>query len=159
MKRLLPVFGLVVYGAAFAFPSGLPNPKLTPGTANPAVTQSDIRQTICRPGYTRAIRPPERYTERLKRTQLHAYHYRDQHIWHYEEDHLVPLEVGGNPTDPRNLWPEPRYGRWNARRKDKLENVVHRLVCSGKLSLHQGRTLFEHNWIKGYEHYLGWRAR
>ncbi|MEJ2687532.1 MAG: hypothetical protein P8124_10055 [Gammaproteobacteria bacterium] len=159
MKHLLPILMLTVSGAASALPSGLPNPKMTPGTANPAVTQSDIRRTICRHGYTRAIRPPERYTERLKRRQLHAYHYRDQHIWHYEEDHLVPLEVGGNPTDPRNLWPEPRYGHWNARRKDRLENVVHRLVCSGRLSLRQGRTLFERNWIKGYEHYLGRRTR
>jgi hypothetical protein len=25
----------------------------------------------------------------------------------YEEDHLIPLEDGGGPTDPRNLWPEP----------------------------------------------------
>ena len=25
----------------------------------------------------------------------------------YQEDHLISLELGGNPTDPRNLWPEP----------------------------------------------------
>ena len=25
----------------------------------------------------------------------------------YQEDHLVSLELGGHPTDPRNLWPEP----------------------------------------------------
>jgi hypothetical protein len=29
----------------------------------------------------------------------------------YEEDHLSPLEDGGNPTDPRNLWPEP-FNPW-----------------------------------------------
>src|SRR5216683_2609243 len=28
---------------------------------------------------------------------------------HYEEDHLVSLELGGHPRDPRNLWPE-RWG-------------------------------------------------
>jgi hypothetical protein len=25
----------------------------------------------------------------------------------YEYDHLVSLELGGAPNDPRNLWPEP----------------------------------------------------
>lgn len=24
----------------------------------------------------------------------------------YEEDHLIPLELGGAPSDVRNLWPE-----------------------------------------------------
>jgi hypothetical protein len=24
----------------------------------------------------------------------------------FELDHLVPLELGGAPSDPRNLWPE-----------------------------------------------------
>jgi hypothetical protein len=25
----------------------------------------------------------------------------------YEENHLISLEDGGDPMDPRNLWPEP----------------------------------------------------
>jgi len=46
----------------------------------------------------------------------------------YEEDHFIPLEVGGNPEDPGNLWPEP----WNlkigssdygAHTKDFLEST------------------------------------
>lgn len=67
----------------------LPNPRLTPGATNPAVTQADIYSTICARGYTRTIRPAERYTERLKRRQIRAYGYRDRKIWHYEEDHLL----------------------------------------------------------------------
>jgi len=47
----------------------------------------------------------------------------DRTMRDYEEDHLVPLEVGGNPHDPRNLWPEPLHGPWNARMKDRLENA------------------------------------
>ncbi|MGA7800301.1 MAG: hypothetical protein WCC36_05780 [Gammaproteobacteria bacterium] len=154
MKQLLLLLCLLVSTPVSALPTGLPNPKWTPGDTNPAVTQSDIGETICRHGYTRVIRPPEHYTERLKRRQLSEYGYRDQHIWHYEEDHLVPLEVGGNPADPRNLWPEPRYGRWNARRKDRLENTIHRLVCSGRLNLRQGQAIFEHNWIRSYRRYV-----
>jgi hypothetical protein len=50
----------------------------------------------------------------------------------YQEDHLISLELGGHPTDPRNLWPEP-YPR--ARDVDRIENELNAQVCSGKLTL------------------------
>jgi len=50
----------------------------------------------------------------------------------YQEDHLVSLELGGDPTDPRNLWPEP-YPR--AAAVDRIENELNAKVCSGRLSL------------------------
>jgi hypothetical protein len=34
------------------------------------VTQDNIDSTICVPGFTKTIRPPARYTSRLKREQL-----------------------------------------------------------------------------------------
>jgi hypothetical protein len=54
-------------------------------------------------------RHPAHYTSRLKREQLNDPErgYDDQDMRDFEEDHDVPLEVGGNPIDPRNLWPEP----------------------------------------------------
>ena len=50
----------------------------------------------------------------------------------YQEDHLISLELGGHPTDPRNLWPEP-YPR--ATEMDGIENELNAKVCSGGLSL------------------------
>ena len=50
----------------------------------------------------------------------------------YQEDHLISLELGGNPTDPRNLWPEP-YPR--AADVDRIENELNAKVCSGELTL------------------------
>ena len=50
----------------------------------------------------------------------------------YQEDHLISLELGGDPTDPRNLWPEP-YPR--AAAVDRLENQLNGQVCAGALSL------------------------
>jgi hypothetical protein len=50
----------------------------------------------------------------------------------YQEDHLISLELGGHPTDPRNLWPEP-YPR--ASDVDSIENDLNAKVCSGELSL------------------------
>jgi hypothetical protein len=50
----------------------------------------------------------------------------------FQEDHLISLELGGHPTDPRNLWPEP-YPR--ASQVDRIENDLNAQVCSGALSL------------------------
>ena len=50
----------------------------------------------------------------------------------YQEDHLISLELGGHPTDPRNLWPEP-YPR--AAEVDQIENELNDKVCSGELTL------------------------
>jgi hypothetical protein len=66
----------------------------------------------------------------------------------------VPLEVGGNPTDPRNLWPEPLHGPWNAHTKDKLENLMHELVCSHHITLAEGRAAFLGDWIAAHQKYV-----
>ena len=135
----------------------LPNARLTPGATNPAVTPSTIHSTICVVGYTSRIRPAESYTEALKFRQLDSgYNLRgDTHARDYEEDHLVPLEVGGSPSAVANLWPEPRHLLWGASRKDRLEDVLHELVCRGAVSLRVAQRVFETNWIAGYRRYVG----
>ena len=67
----------------------------------------------------------------------------------------MPLELGGNPTSMQNLWPEPRKIAWGATKKDRLENKLHALVCSGQLSLRAAQKVFETNWISGYLKYVG----
>ena len=104
---------------------------LTPGVLNPAVTQATIAATICRAGWTRTVRPPASYTSDLKQKQLVQYHLRGPPSA-FQEDHLISLELGGDPTDPRNLWPEP-YPR--ASDVDRIENELNHRVCSGSLSL------------------------
>ncbi len=104
---------------------------LTPGVLNPAVTQATIRTTICRRGWTRTVRPPVSYTNALKARQLARYRLRGPPSA-FQEDHLISLELGGNPTDPRNLWPEP-YPR--AAAVDRIENELNDRVCSGSLTL------------------------
>ena len=53
------------------------------------------------------MRPPTSYTDELKLEGMRAYG-RSGGAGDYQEDHLISLELGGHPTDPRNLWPEPR---------------------------------------------------
>jgi len=104
---------------------------LTPGVLNPAVTKATIADTICRRGWTRTVRPPVSYTNGLKAKGLAQYHLRGPPSA-FQEDHLISLELGGNPTDPKNLWPEP-YPR--ASDVDRIENQLNDEVCSGELTL------------------------
>jgi hypothetical protein len=71
----------------------------------------------------------------LKRKQMPLY---GEHgpMSAYQEDHLISLELGGNPTDPRNLWPEP-YTR--ASDVDKIENQLNAELCDGRLTLAQAQ--------------------
>ena len=128
---------------------GLPDPFRTPGATNPDVTPATIGATICSRGWTATVRPPAAYTTGLKRTQLASGYAigSDRNLADYEEDHLVPLEVGGNPTAETNLWPEPRAGIYGAATKDQLENVVNHMICDGRLSLADGQRMFMTDWI------------
>ncbi len=111
------------------------DPRRTPGVLNPDVTQANIRSTICRHGWTSTIRPPESYTNALKRKQMRLYGETGS-MSGYQEDHLISLELGGSPTDPRNLWPEP-YPR--ASQMDQIENQLNAQVCDGQLTLAQAQ--------------------
>src|SRR5690348_16032676 len=75
---------------------GLPDRRCTPGATDSRVTQATINSTICVAGYTRTIRPPTSYTNRVKQSLIVAYG-ETAPIYAYELDHLIPLELGGNP--------------------------------------------------------------
>jgi hypothetical protein len=109
---------------------------LTPGVANPDVTQETIHDTVCKSGWTRTVRPPTEYTNALKLEQMQAYH-RAGTAADYQEDHLISLELGGDPTDPRNLWPEPVD---RAEEVDtSVEDALNQQVCSGEISLDEAQ--------------------
>lgn len=126
--------------------NGLPDPTCTPGVADPRVTQDNILTTLCVSGYTTTVRPSSRYTDALKAQQIKAYGYTDTNLADYEEDHLIPLEIGGHPTDPKNLWPEPLTGPYTATKKDGLENSLHTKVCAGLMTLAAAQIAIAKNW-------------
>ena len=132
--------------------SALPDPAVTPGAINPDVTQATIVSTICVRGWTRTVRPPPRYTSSLKRRQLRVLDWPDQQMRNYEEDHLIPLGLGGAPADRRNLWPEPRepVEGWTAEQKDKLEDMLHGMVCAGTVSLAEAQRAIAGDWTAAY---------
>lgn len=130
--------------------NGLPDKECTPGDIDPKVTQDNIKQTICVSGYTKIVRPPVSYTEPLKLKIMQEYGDSDSPK-NYEFDHLIPLEVGGNPTSEANLWPEPYNVQYNAKEKDKVENYLHEQVCSGKITLQQAQLQVASDWKEVYK--------
>ncbi|ARF59891.1 hypothetical protein B1H19_34785 [Streptomyces gilvosporeus] len=124
----------------------LPDASCQPGAYNSDVTQSTINSTICVPGWTKTVRPPASYTDALKVQQIGEYGYSDTSTADYEEDHLVPLELGGAPKDPKNLWPEPRNGDKPAASKDEVENKLKVAVCDGRVQLDAARSAIATDW-------------
>ncbi len=120
----------------------LPDPNCTPGAISPKVTQDTLAKTICRVGYTKSIRPPGSITEIEKRENAAAYGYTGP-LKDVEYDHLVPLEVGGDPNDPRNLWIEPGA---SPNPKDGVESRLHELVCEGRVPLATAQEAIATDW-------------
>jgi hypothetical protein len=114
----------------------LPIRSITPGALNPNVRQGTIRRTICKAGWTAKVRPPVSYTNTLKAKQMPIYELGGSPSL-YEEDHLIPLELGGAPRNPKNLWPESRT---QAKKSDPLETKLKRQVCKRQITLARART-------------------
>jgi len=135
---------------------------------NPEVTQANIQQTICVRGWTATIRPQHSYTDTLKRRQLQAARFADKNPAHYEEDHFISLELGGNPRDAKNLWPEmwgtpgtPLTSRGpfppslvGAKAKDKTETALNTAVCNGTMTLQEAQRIIKTDWFKYYRDHV-----
>lgn len=153
MNKSLLVAALVC-ASGFATAGDLPNPKMTPGALNPDITQANIHQTVCVKGFTKTIRPPAYYTNKLKKQQIRAYGYQDTNPRDYQEDHLVALSIGGAPWDERNLWPQPRKSEWGADKKDQLEFVLFKMLCANEISLQDARYAMAKDWINAWKRFV-----
>lgn len=151
-----PTSGLRTSGCTERGPDA--DPACTPGTLNPAVNAATIGSTICVPGYTTQIRPPAAESEHLKVLAARAYGYAGP-LSAVEGDHLVPLELGGNPEsgdDISNFWDEPHQltGPDGAPAgsfvKDGYENWLHGEVCRGVMTLADGQRRILRGWYESF---------
>ncbi|MDH6144729.1 hypothetical protein P3T35_006778 [Kitasatospora sp. GP30] len=129
----------------------LPDPACTPGATSPAVTQANLKDTICRPGgYTSGIRPPVSVTNREKTENARSYGYTGA-MGDAEYDHLISLQLGGDPDDARNLWVEPPSpghvaGKGPNNPKDAVESALHSAVCKSQVQLAAAQQAIANDW-------------
>lgn len=129
-----------------------PDPIRTPGKANPEITQENLDRTICSPSYrTGSVRPSRDYTAKLKRQQIIEYGYKDKNPRSYQEDHLIPLWLGGHPTDPKNLWPQALNIELGAKDKDLVETFLHFEVCKKTMTLREAQRVIATDWVSAWK--------
>ena len=129
---------------------GLPDSKCTPGALNDNVTQDNIKDTICKPGFTKTIRPPTKYTTPLEIELMKSYGFTGDRK-DFELDHLISLQLGGHPKAVKNLWPEPyleKMTNFTAHVKDTFENYLKRQVCTGTMTLSEAQNQIATDWKK-----------
>jgi hypothetical protein len=133
--------------ALYLHPMDLSKPKIT---LTPGETRNVSLADVCRDeswGAPRAI------PISLRQQVFHEYGIRDAHHGAYEVDYLITPELGGADSI-RNLWPEPYSAVWNAHVKDKLEQRLHGLVCSGQVDLATAQRDLSRDWIGAYKKYF-----
>jgi hypothetical protein len=119
----------------------LPDPACTPG----AVLTTDSR-VVCVSGYASKTRD---VTTSTKNKTYAEYGITSHKAGEYEVDHLVSLELGGS-NDIANLWPEAANANPGFHEKDKVENYLHGLVCSGAMTLQQAQYEIATDWVSIY---------
>jgi hypothetical protein len=137
-----------------------------PGAFNPAVTQDTIKSTICVHGWTKTVRPPTSYTNKVKYALMDAAGIPRSQSRFIELDHDASLEDSGDPGYllgpdgfPLNLWLQnyrgPRCSHFCADDKDQIENKEKELVCKGAITLDVARQELTKDWIDAYRRRIG----
>jgi hypothetical protein len=121
---------------------------------NPDVRQETIQQTICVSGYTASVRPSTTYTNRVKAKLLRETGRSPTAAADYELDHRLPLALGGHPRNLKNLELQPWEGEDGAKRKDRLERRLQRLVCAGSEPLANAQRAIYQDWKDAYRRYV-----
>lgn len=65
--------------------------------------------------------------------------------------HLISLQLGGDPNDPRNLWVEPPSpdhvaGKGPNNPKDVVETHLHTAICKGQVKLAAAQQAIVTDW-------------
>jgi hypothetical protein len=137
----------------------LPDPKVTPGVADPVAVADlsksphmvgGVERNLCAKDFrTEPIRKAIADFEKLKKEACAEYGVTacDASV---EGDHLISLENGGCKDCLENLWPQPvnAAGVVGYHTKDIVENRTHDLICAGKITLEQGQRGLAGDWYQ-----------
>jgi hypothetical protein len=134
---------LLIGKLAFActIDGGLSDPGCTPGDVEPITVEQ-----LC----TTTTTARRHVTQATKARVLRSYGLDPKRHATLEIDHLIPLELGGSNAIT-NLWPQPAPA---FRRKDRLENELHRQVCAGLMPLELAQTKIALDWLALYRTWI-----
>jgi hypothetical protein len=121
-------------------PGVLPDRQCSPGAYYSGLTKAVLCSPSFRTGTIRNVPDSEKHQVEIEYGMVPKSYGRTIEI-----DHIVSLEIGGS-NDIANLYPEPGSGPANYHVKDRLENKLHALVCSGAITLHAAQVGIAHNW-------------
>ncbi len=167
MKYLLLIFGLFVGCTPATSPGDPVVPRSFVSTAanveaglqSPCKSVDGLPDPICSPGVARtqdvdvichqpsAPFRPTKYQELKFKGQIMAmYGLKGQKWGKWILDHVIAVEDGGDGFDLKNMFPQPKTGRYNSRKKDLAENLIHRRICSGQITAAAGQQQLATNW-------------
>jgi hypothetical protein len=89
-------------------------------------------------------------TNKEKRANAASYGYTGS-LREAEYDHLISLQLGGDPNAPRNLWVEPpspghKAGAGPNNPKDAVETHLHTAICKGSITLAAAQRAIASDW-------------
>lgn len=120
----------------------LPDPRCTPGAIDPAVTQVNLTDTICKSGFREKAYPPVAVDDQMKKDSARSYGLSPDYEGEY--DHLVSRMLGGSSVDSRNRWPQPEV---KPNPKDRIEIALHESVCASMIPLATAQQALAVNWV------------
>ncbi len=128
-----------------------PNPdrRCSPGAYYSKLTKAVICSSSFHTGSIRNVPQSEKYAVETEYGMAEKLYGRTLEI-----DHIISLELGGS-NDIANLYPERASPAPGYHVKDKLENKLHSLVCSGQMTLSSARVGIASNWQKLYRTVYG----
>ena len=126
-----------------------PDRRCSPGAYYSGLTPGVICSSGFRTSAVRNVPQSEKFAVEREYGMAPAYYGRSMEI-----DHIVSLELGGS-NDVANLFPEPGSGPANYHVKDRLENRLHDLVCSGAIGLRVAQRGIARDWEALYRRVFG----
>lgn len=124
--------------------------------SSPAVTQGNIQDTICQPGYSKTVRPPESYTNKYKRLLMERAGFPTSEIGSYALDHRLAIALGGAPRDPDNFQLMTQHDN---SRKSRIEVKMLCYVCTGAMPLAQAQQELWDDWHGAYSRYASQKCK
>lgn len=126
-----------------------PDRRCSPGAYYSKLTKAVICSASFRTSSIRNVPQSEKYAVEAEYGMVQKLYGRTLEI-----DHIVSLELGGS-NDISNLFPERASPAPGYKVKDRLENKLHSLVCSGSMSLQSVRIGISSNWQTLYRKVYG----